>query len=162
MHFISENDTLKDMRYIDGKLIIFTMNVNTHYSHFHSISNYNNLKIYLKDAEWKLDDVEDIKQENISIKEEDKKRFIKEHIVRRITLPGRFNQEEIIESMQYSGIYDKATPREIYKKLNPSNLSNLLSKLKKVHLTHIPILGCGIVNYPTPLLGIVRVQGNII
>lgn len=123
-------------------------------------------RIYLKDIEWELNDVEDEQLDIEGKDEEAMKERVVTRAVSRATLPDRYKREEILEAMEAVGIHSTSLPgrssslsKELLAKLGPAKASRLLEKLKALHANHIPVLAFGLVRFPTPLLAVVRSQG---
>jgi len=117
------------------------------------------LRVYLKDVEWELNDIED--QQDIDAEDEaTRKKLLIERVVCRATLPNRYKREEILEAIEGMGI---KSPVNLHKELSTkSDPMKLLEKLKSIHRTHIQAFTFGKVNYPKPIFAVVRLQGTFI
>ena len=149
---------MKDLCCFNGNIVSLTTNIETYISESFSYTfapGAVKQEVYLKDLFWDLSNEKDW---NIN---KDCEQSMIECIVNRILEPDRFCKEDIIEAIEYLGIKIDGNnlSKESLTKLNITKLEKLLKKIKEFHKIHISTFGCEIINYPTPLFGIIRFQG---
>jgi hypothetical protein len=116
------------------------------------------LRVYLKDTDWELNDIED--QQDIDAEDETtRKKLLVERVVSRVMLPDRYKREEIVEAIESMGIRSSLN---LYNELSTKpDPMKLLERLKILHKAHIQAFTFGEVNYPKPIFVIVRTQGRL-
>ena len=168
-HFLEPDHELKDLYYVNTTLMVFITNFNNNRNRVISIpfsSDKPTQKIYLKDIEWKLHDIQDTQKVSESEIEDEKAIMTQQlgYIISRIIIPGRFKREEIVDAMKAIGIkttISQDISKILTQRLDVSKAEKLLEKIKVIHKNNVQILAFESINYPKPLFGIVRDQGDI-
>lgn len=162
---------LKNLAITENSLFCLTASLETHENKVFTIpiGAVNQAeKVFLKDAQWQLQDeedlynVKDLETEN----ENSKKQNLAKKAISRITVVDRFKQDELIDAMENLGIRSSEisatnVAKELEGKLieSPETAIRLLQQTKEMHKSSISALALGFVEFPINLVCVIRVQG---